>query len=121
MWGGVSGYVDTWRDKNGEIVDPILFTARKELAEECGMCEEDIDNVTFRLGRRFEEPWNNGGLLHVLPLLGIFNGAEKPAIQVDGHELLESKWLPLGAIATQKDISLDYVHRTFPYAIEGLG
>lgn len=133
LWGGVSGYIDTMYDPridrtdsqalkaNEAIFDPIAYTARTELQEECGMDVASIQRVRLYLGERFSTQMGSNGRLHVMPLSGVYTGAERPAITVDGHELLDAQWVPLGQVAEWNDIKPSYLHTTLPRALGGLG
>ncbi len=60
VWGAVSGYIDTTSDPNGDLpdtlFDPLAYTVRSELAEECSLSAGVIDAIDFYLGRRLPSP-----------------------------------------------------------------
>ena len=135
-WSGVSGYVDTLSDPErlltNDAFDPVAYTARAELHEECGIAWEVVhaidmyvgailrDGINLALGRRFEEArFAQHGVVNVLPLLGVCH--EEPAVELDPRELSESKWVSLGEIAQTPDLSPGYVQSTLPRALGALG
>lgn len=123
-WSGVSGYVDTMSDPTGELsddeFDPVEFTARTELAEECNLAPQVIARIALRLGERFPHH-RPPKIIHILPLAGVCIGGQKPPVKVDGVELLDAAWVPIGRIAEHKGVSSGYVRDTLPSALRSLG
>ena len=124
LWSGVSGYVDTVHDPTGVIpddeFDPIAFTARTELAEECNLSPAEIDLVELHLGERFSRP-HYVGRIRVLPLLGIYIGEQKPHVVPNRHELIDHRWVGLGNIARLPNLLPGYLSHTLPRALCTLG
>ncbi|HEV7928531.1 MAG TPA: NUDIX domain-containing protein [Nitrosospira sp.] len=122
-WSGVSGYIDTMSDPTGELTDdefdPVQFTARTELAEECGFTPQMLARVALCMGESFpvQRPPR---IIHILPFAGVYIGDSKPPIQVDGVELLDAAWVPLGQIRERKGIGSGYVRDTLPAALRAL-
>jgi 8-oxo-dGTP pyrophosphatase MutT (NUDIX family) len=125
-WSSVSGYVDTVHDPEGVIpdeeFDPIMFTAGVELSEECNLPFSVIDSIEFCLGERFSEPRGNRGVIHVLPLLGIYPGEQKPGITINEDELMGYSWMPLNRISSLRpNLSPGYMENTLPHALGTTG
>lgn len=140
---GVSGYVATRRDPQGKVkpeyIDPIAYTARAELHEECRIPWRTISTIglhlgsviktpiNLALGQRFTEPrfGRNGVLLdgckvHVLPMIGLCLQDEPPQIDPDPEEVSEYAWVPLGDVS-QRRLSPGYLELTLPHALGALG
>ena len=140
---GVSGYVATRRDPQGKVkpeyIDPIAYTARAELHEECGIPWEAIStiglhlgsvitaHINLALGQRFTEPrFGQGGVLrkncvvHVLPMLGLCLGDNRPQIAPDPKEVSGYAWVPLGEVS-RRNLSSGYLKFTLPNALGALG
>jgi hypothetical protein len=122
-WSGVSGFIGHSYDPDQPhaAFDPIAYAARTELQEECCMTDQDLESITLHLGRRFTEPFGTRGTLHVMPLVGIWNAPEAPAITVDGQELIAAKWVPLSELVYHPDLTPGYAEFTVPHALGGLG
>jgi len=126
VWGAVSGYIDTMNDPQGvlsdALFDPVAFTARNELAEECSLAESATDVIDLRLGRPFAEPRRGGrGVVHILPLLGICRGRYKPPVKTDGTELIGHAWAPITQVLRWPDLSPGYMSHTLPRALGTIG
>lgn len=126
VWGSVTGYIDTVRDPQRQLADdefdPVAFTARSELAEECGLTSDDIAAIDFRLGQRFAEGRFNGkGTIHIVPILGLCSNERKPSVQPDGHEVTDYSWVPLNQVASRPALSPGYITRTLPNALGAFG
>lgn len=124
-WSGVSGYIDKVKDPAGKIrdddFDPVAHTAHAEMSEECGLSPDDAGKVTLGMGTRFTEPRRNGGTLHVLPVSGVYAGDEKPAMAVDGREVVDYRWVRLGEVSQLEGLSPGFITQTLPGVLEGLG
>lgn len=122
-WSGVSGYIDTMSDPTGELsddeFDPVAFTARTELAEECSLAPQHIARIALRLGERFPHH-RPPKIIHILPLAGVCIDGQKPPIKIDGAELVDMAWVPVGRIAEHKGVSSGYVRNTLPAALNAL-
>lgn len=115
-WSGVSGY--TIPDNSS---DPALYTARKELTEECNLSGEELDGIELHKGKKFQEPRLKGGTINIRPLVGLCRGDDKPRVQVDGDEVVNTKWVKLGEIRSHPNLSPGFLTDTLPKALEGLG
>ncbi len=122
-WSGVSGFVDTPRDplgRSGRRFDPIAYTIRTELEEECGLGASDLDRLTLQLGARFEVESHNGGKLHVLPVLAVYQGARQLEVHPNPAELSGHQWVHLSGIAAVPGLNTGYRTHTLPRILEVL-
>ncbi len=111
-WSGVSGYVDVVADS--EELDPVANTARAELMEECALPPELVNRLPLYLGERFNVPGYHGGVLHILPVLAVYSGAELPLITVDPAELSDYAWVQLRHVQQMPGIDAGYLLETLP-------
>ncbi len=122
-FGGVSGYIDTVHDPTGQVPDvdfnPVDYTARTELSEECGLSGSALSGMEFHPGQRFSEPRKNGGEVHVIPVAGLC--IQKPEVLPDGVEVTDYQWRRLNEIVRMDDLSPGYASHTLPSALGALG
>lgn len=121
-WSGVSGYIDTLLDPrqggNSRVrarhFDPVDYTIRTELEEECGLGVKAQAGMTFHLGERFQVQSHNGGKLHVVPVLAIYHSMLPPMIRLSLAELSAYQWVPRSKIAGVSNLNPGYRAHTLP-------
>lgn len=122
-WSGVSGFIDTPHDPHGgsgRRFDPVSYTVRTELEEECGLDANALKQLAFHLGARFEVESHNGGRLHVLPVLAVYRGVQQLAIHPNPVELSGHQWVQLRRVAAVSGLSPGYRAQTLPRILEVL-
>lgn len=123
-WSGVSGYIDTICDPNNaqnDVFDPIMHTAKNELHEECGLDHELINNIGFHLGPRFTTEKFGGGILHIIPLLGVYKSQDRPIILPDPQEISGYQWVRVASVQNIENIEQNFHEQTLPSALAAFG
>jgi len=109
-WSGVSGYVDVVIRRTD--FDPIAQAVRTELVEECNLQPEVVAALPLYLGHRFSVG-RPSGVLHVLPILGVFAGRQLPVIVPNPAELSGYTWAAFGRLPSVPGINPGYRDSTW--------
>lgn len=122
-WSGVSGFIDVVNDPAGgpdENFDLITHTVRAEFREEGGMTDEDLDKIEWFVGPHDVWPAGRNGSLYLLPMVGVWQGDDKPTFKPDGHELTAHAWVPIHRLKHHPDLADDFLEHTLAKALYSL-